>query len=188
MRYSAAWPVYAEEWDRMVINPIRVHTFDELARYAIKHKDQYRDIEKLSGVPWAMVAVIHRRESEGNFLTYLGNGQPLHMRTTLVPRGRGPFRNFTEGAIDALRIDGLTAVSDWRLEKQLFFMTSFNGWAAAYGFHSPYIWGGTNVQRRGKFIADGVFDPNVWDTQPGCAPLLKTIATLDPSIVFTREN
>lgn len=188
MRYSAAWPVYAQEWDRMVINTSRRQGFEELAGYAITHKTEYQHVEAATGVPWAMVAVIHRREGDGNFSTYLGNGQSLRIRTTMVPRGRGPFPNFQAGALDALKIDGLTDVRDWRLEKQLFWLTGFNGWATVYGFKSPYIWGGTNIQVAGKFVRDGVYDPHVWDTQPGCAPLLATIAQLDPTVKFVRET
>jgi hypothetical protein len=49
---------------------------------------------------------------------------------------------------------------------------------------SPYIWGGTNQQVRGKYIRDGVFDPEHMDTQLGCAGLILTMTQLDPSIKF----
>ena len=186
MRYSAVWPAYAKQWDAMVINPSRIGEFAKLAKFAVDHKAAYQEVEKATGVPWSMVAVIHRREGDADFNTYLGNGQSLHQRTTIVPRGRGPFPNFLVGAIDALKIDGLTKVQDWRLEKQLFYLTSFNGWG--YGTNSPYIWGGTNQQKRGKYVRDRVYNPFVWDTQPGCAPLLAIIAKLDPSVIFTRED
>lgn len=173
----------------MVINSNRRHEFETLANYAIQHKAQYQQVEDATRVPWSMVAVIHRRESDGNFGTYLGNGQSLHIRTTIVPRGRGPFPNFLAGCVDALKIDGLTEVIDWRLEKQLFYMTSFNGWGYWYrDLPSPYIWGGTSIQKPGKYVADRVWDPHVWDQQPGCAPLLATIAELDPTVKFVRET
>ncbi len=188
MRYSAVWPIYARQWDAMVINTTRRQEFERLGHYAIAHKTEYLRVEDATGVPWAMIAVIHRREGDGNFGTYLGNGQSLSHTTTITPRGRGPFRNFLGGAIDALRVDDLTNIKDWRLEKQLYWMTSFNGWAKVYGTRSPYIWGGTSVQVRGKFIRDGVYDPNEWDTQPGCAPLLDEIAKLDPTVKLVRET
>ena len=171
MRYGAVWPEYAKWWDRMTIKQGRLAEFQALAQYAIKHKVAYLAVEEYTGVPWAMVAVIHRREGEGNFDTYLGNGQSLHRPTTIVPKHRGPFPSFLAGARDALKFDGLTSVIDWRLEKQLFWCTSFNGWGY-YPHPSPYIWGGTNIQVPGKFVSDGVYDSHVWDTQPGCAPSL----------------
>ena len=163
--------------------------FKKDAQYAIANKAQYQAIEAINRVPWAMLAVIHRREGDGDFNTYLGNGQSLKRRTTEVPAERGPFLGpdaFLKGALDACHVDGLDAVIDWRLEKQLFFLTTFNGWG--YGAASPYVWGLTNIQRRGKYIRDHVYSSSAWDTQPGCAPLLQTIAQLDPSVTFTRET
>lgn len=192
MRYASKWPKYAAWWDRMTIDPLRLAGFQRDARVAIEHKEQYQAIEAKSGVHWYHIAVLHRRESDADFNTYLGNGQPLAHRTTIVPKGRGPFTGpnaFIDGAIDALKMDGLTAVQDWRLEKILYYCELFNG--AGYdarGLPSPYIWGGTDIQRPGKYVRDGVFDASVMDPQPGCAPLLLTISKLDPTVVFTRET
>ncbi len=189
MRYSAVWPTYARQWDAMTINAHRRQEFEQLALYALAHKAEYQHVEDATGVPWGMVAVIHRRESDADFHTYLGNGQSLHHETTKVPRGRGPFPNFQAGAVDALKIDGLTDVRDWRLEKQLYWMTGFNGWGYwVRSLPSPYIWGGTSIQQPGKYVADGVFDSRAWDIQPGCAPMLATIAEHDHSIHLVRET
>lgn len=192
MRYSAAWPIYAKQWDSMVLKRERVPYFEHVANYAIAHKAVYQDIERRSGVTWPHVAVLHRRESDANFDTYLGNGESLHHVTRLVPRGRGPWTGpnaFADGAVDALRIDGLTSVRDWRLEKILYYCEIFNGTGYnSRGLPSPYIWGGTNIQKPGKYVADGVFSSRVMDPQPGCAPMLWMIAKLDPSVKFVRED
>ena len=185
--YSAVWPTYSQQWDRMVINANRRLEFQHVATLAINHKAAYQEIEAATGVPWAMVAVIHRREGDSDFGTYLGNGQPLHLVTTIVPRGRGPFNTFAAGAVDALRVDGLSAVKDWRLETQLYWLTGFNGWGY-WPKPSPYIWGGTNIQVRGKYIRDGVYNPLAWDSQPGCAPMLASIAQADHTVQFIRET
>lgn len=189
MRYGLKWPVYAKQWDGMVIRAGRTSEFNGYAAYAIAHKTIYEEIQARTGVQWYHVAVIHRRESNGDFDTYLGNGQSLHHPTTEVPKGRGPFNSFADGAVDALRFDGLTTVSDWRLEKILYYCELFNG--TGYnnrGLPSPYLWGGTNIQRPGKYVADGQFDRYAIDTQPGCAPMLAAIAGLDKSVFFTRET
>ena len=189
MNYKDKWPVYAKQWDAMSINPSRVEEFRKLAQFAVDHKAQYKEIQDATNVPWPLIAVLHRRESDADFNTYLGNGEPLNRVTTLVPKGRGPFSSFKAGAIDALKIDGLSMVSDWRLEKMLYYCELFNG--AGYnnrGLASPYVWGGTNQQDRGKYVSDGMFNPNVMDTQPGCAPILKMIAQLDSSVTYVRES
>ncbi len=197
MRYAAMWPRYASWWDRMAIKASRSREFEAEARFAIGHKAIYLEVAAATnngraGVHWYHVAVLHRRESNANFTTYLGNGQPLNRRTTIVPRGRGPFLGpdaFLKGCIDALAIDGLTSIIDWRIEKILYYCEAFNGWGyAARNLPSPYLFGGTNIQRPGKFVSDGRFSPTAWDTQPGCAPLLAMIAKLDPTVQFTREN
>ena len=191
MRYADIWPRYAKYWDEMKINPGRVQEFTNEAQFAINHKATYQELEAKTGVPWAMLAVIHRRESNADFNTYLGNGQSLARRTTIVPIGRGPFTGptaFFDGGIDAIKAEGWGCITDWRVEKQLYYSLLFNGIGTEPNHPSSYIWGGTNIQVPGKWVRDHVFDPSVMDPQPGCAPLLWTIAKLDPSVTFTRET
>ncbi len=189
MRYRDKWPVYAGWWDRMTIKTSRVKEFEKIAARLVGFKDRYLPIEKATGVKWYHIALLHLRESNNDFSTYLGNGEPLNRITRLVPKGRGPFKTFEAGAIDALKIDGLNKIKDWRLEKVLYYSELYNG--AGYdlrGLPSPYLWGGTNIQKPGKYVRDGVFSGTTWDTQPGIAPILKTMARLDPTIQFARED
>src|SRR5262245_48604654 len=164
MRYGAKWPEYAKQWDRMAIKANRRAEFLRAAQGIVNDKEIYQRIENGTaydligrpghGVPWAMIGILHLRESDRDFSTYLGNGQRLNRRTTIVPIGRGPFLPpdaFYKGAIDALNVDGLSSIFDWRLEKALYYFEIFNG--AGYhnrGLPSPYVWGGTNIQRPGK--------------------------------------
>jgi lysozyme family protein len=192
MRYSDIWPRYAKWWDAMTINAGRVQAFTEEAQFAINNKVTYQVLESKTRVPWQMLACIHRRESDANFKTYLGNGQTLTLRTTEVPVGRGPFigpNAFIDGGVDAINVEGWGSISDWRLEKQLYYMLLFNGVGSeAWGHPSSYIWGCTNIQQPGKWIRDHVWSSTVMDPQPGCAPLLWMIAKLDPTVTFTRET
>jgi lysozyme family protein len=194
MRYSIIWPTYAKQWNRMTIKANRVNEFTGYAKQLLAHKDRYVSVEKQTGVPWWLIAVLHLRESNANFGTYLGNGQSLKRRTTIVPKGRGPFSEpnaFEKGAVDALRLDGLINVKDWRIEKALFWTETFNGWGYANmrpSMPSPYVFGGTNIQQPGKFIADHVFSKRVMDPQPGTAPILQMLAKLDSTITFVRES
>lgn len=198
MRYADIWPKYAKYWDDMVPNADRVAEFAAEAHVAVANKVIYQQISAATPnqVPWAMIAVLHRRESNANFNTYLGNGQLLTMRTTEVPLNRGPFTKklpdlpaFVKGGIDAIQEEDWGNVLDWRLEKQLYYEMLFNGDGYELrGLPSPYIWGGTNIQRPGKFIEDHEFSATEMDSQPGCAPLLQAIAQLDPTVTFVRET
>jgi lysozyme family protein len=137
---------------------------------------QYEAITKATGVPGWVIGIIHYREANLNFRTYLGNGQPLSKKTTIVPKGRGPFSTFTEGAIDALKMEDFDKIRDWSAARFLYESERFNGFGYyARGVNSPYVWGGTNHQQKGKFVRDGVFDPNVMDTQLGSAAILKAL-------------
>lgn len=193
MRYRNKWPVYAKQWDAMIIKPNHIAEFKHDAEFAIAHKSIYQHVENRTGVEWPHVALLHRRESSADFQTYLGNGQSLAHKTTEVPAGRGPFIGpdaFYNGCIDALALDHLDrVVPPWTIEKILFYCEEFNGEGYNnHGLPSPYIWGLTNIQVIGKYTRDHFIDHTVWDTQPGCAPLLWMIASLDDTVKFARET
>lgn len=189
MTYGQKWPIIAKQWDGMTINNGRTTEFNQLAQFAVANKARYQTIEQMTNVPWVMVAALHRRESNANFSTYMGNGEPLNRVTRLVPKGRGPFASFEDGAIDAFQLDGLNKVKDWRLEKMLWYCERYNGMGyEKRGLPSPYVWSGTNVQKRGKYTGDGSFDTSVMDSQPGCAPIISAINKLDPSVQLSRET
>jgi lysozyme family protein len=163
--------------------------YKALADEAIYNKRRYLGVELDTNVPWMLIAALHMREASFDWDTYLGNGQPLDQVTTLVPAGRGPFSSWEEGAIDALQYDGMDQIIDWRLEKMLFNAEAYNG----TGYHnkglpSPYLWALTNIQEPGKYVADGEFDENYWDTQPGCAGLLYAINKINPPSQYQRET
>ena len=44
------------------------------------------------------------------------------------------------------------------------------------GLPSPYVWAGTDKYTSGKYVADGVFDPNYVDQQLGVMLMIKSIA------------
>lgn len=190
-KFDAVKAEYGRLWSSMTINPGRVASFKKIANRLMKGMPRYRNVEAATGVPAVMIAILHLRESDADFDTYLGNGQSLFNkkdptgkgRTTIVPKGRGPFRNFEEGAVDALAIDGLSAIKNWSIEMMLFKAEAFNGFGyRGKGIRSPYLWGGTNHQQKGKYVRDKVFDPSVMDTQPGAAAILYQLFAADPSL------
>jgi hypothetical protein len=75
---------------------------------------------------------------------------------------------------------------DWSIGRTLAKLEQYNGLGyAARARPSPYIWSGTDQYKSGKYVRDGVYDPNVVDSQPGCAGLLMAMMALDPTITFT---
>lgn len=184
---------YEDNWKNMQIRPGSAAEANKEAAKLLKNKSVYQQIEKITGVFWPFIGLAHDRESGFDLNTYLGNGQPLNRVTTIVPKGRGPFLGpnaFVDGAVDALRLEGFVGSTDWSIARTLFRLEGFNGFGYhSRGVNSPYLWSGSTAygppeQRAGKFVADGVFDPNKVDPQLGVAVVLKELLGLDPSISF----
>ena len=151
---------------------------NQLAGKLIQNKARYQTIEGLTDVPWYIVAVIHSLESSQRFNKHLHNGDPLTARTVQVPAGRpvvgNPPFTFEESAIDALVFERFDRVEDWTLPGALFRLESFNGFGSrARGINTPYLWSFSTHYTKGKFVADGVFDPNAVSSQCGAAVLLR---------------
>lgn len=172
----------------------RMMTFDQskfmpVAKRLYADLTVYKNLEAKTGVPAAMLMVINEREQSGRLTGHLHNGDPLTARTRHVPAGRpvagSPPFTFEASALDAIHYEHLDLIKVWTIPVALWFLEQYNGLGYAYkNLPSPYLWGGTNIQKPGKYISDGVFDPTVMDSQPGCAPLLAALFTLDPALRF----
>lgn len=180
---------YASLWRAMVPDASRDGAFLGACRKMQAGMVAYRKVEAVTGVPAAVIAVIHIREANGDFATHLHNGDPLNQRTYHVPAGRptigDPPFTWEESATDALRFQGLTGLQ-WTIEQAAFRLEGYNGFGYRNrGLRSPYLWGGTNQQEPGKYVADGKFDPATVDRQLGCMPLLAKLWSLDPSLALS---
>jgi lysozyme family protein len=150
-------------------------------------RSRYQSVSAKTGVPWPVIAVIHERESSQDWMRSLAQGDPWDRVSVHVPAGRGPFASWEEAAIDALNDCSPYAGRnrDWSVGSLLTKLEEYNGLGyAARGVPSPYVWAGTDQYRSGKYIRDGVYDPDVIDGQAGCAGLLMAMKALDPSIAF----
>lgn len=179
--FAAQKASYTNRWNRMEItgNSVVNRAVDKI----LKNKAIYQRIEDRTGVPWWFTGITHIRESDGRLDTYLGNGQSIKRKTTIVPKGRGPFSSFEDGAYDAYKVQGYLNIDDWSLERSLYRTEGFNGFAyMRMGKASPYVWGQTNIAGLGKYVRDHVYDPDAKETQPGTAALLKVLMDRDSSI------
>lgn len=142
------------------------------------NRARYEAVSKQTGVPWDVIGVIHYRESSGDFRGVLHNGQKIintGKKTTLVPKGRGPFNTWEEAALDALNVCPPYAAKnkDWSIAGTLDILERYNGLGYRNkGLPSPYLWAGTDQYVKGKYVADGKYDPNHVDQQLGVAPIL----------------
>lgn len=175
-------------WDKVTL--IRVTAATAAAQKLLTNKSRYVAVEKRTGVPWFVIAVIHNRESSGSFAGVLHNGERIigtGRKTRLVPAGRGPFKSWEEAAIDALVNCHPYAGrnTDWSVGGTLALLERYNGLGYYNrGLPSPYVWAGTDQYSRGKYVRDGVFDPHYVDQQLGCAALLLAMRRLDSSVIL----
>src|SRR5256885_2336216 len=181
-----------ERWAKAQLT--RAPEFNSPAHKAVANKATYLDVVRKAGmaeIAWVFVAVSHYRESSQDFTKNLGQGDPLEKVTTHVPKGRGPFLGpnaFVDAAVDALKNCAPYAahLTDWSIAGMLTNLERYNGIGyASRGQPSPYLWSGTDQYIRGKFVADGVYDPSVVDKQLGCAGLIMRMMQIDPTITFT---
>ncbi len=139
------------------------------------NKEKYKAVEAKTGVPAELIAAIHWRESGGNFNTYLHNGDPLGSPTTHVPVGKY-FTNWEDAAIDALSGSSYGSVEKDNIQSYYDYAERYNGLGYRNkGVASPYVWAGTSNYSSGKYVRDGVYDPNTKDQQLGVAIMLKSL-------------
>jgi len=146
-----------------------------------KNKGKYEAVAKRLGVPDNLVEMsakaiwaIHCREGSADFTTYLHNGEKLGKPTTLVPAGI-LFDKWEDAAVHAIngelhKVGGKVPQSlpDW-----LAFAEAYNGLGYEdKGVPSPYVLAGTNAYQKGKYVADGKYDPDHVDQQLGVAVLI----------------
>jgi lysozyme family protein len=180
MKYKDLKKEYGLMWEAADNTP----KFEGIAKWnaqrIIDNRKTYEDVQKVTGIPWEVIGCIHTLECGGKFDRHLHNGDPLTERTKHVPAGRpkGGCPPFTwrESAIDALKNSSLVESC---IEGKLYFLETYNG--MGYRRHkvpSPYLWSGTNQYTKGKYVADGKYDPEHISKQVGSVPILKYIYKL----------
>lgn len=151
------------------------------------YRARYQAVEVKTGIPWFVIAVIHERESSQDWTGSLAQGDPWNRISVHVPAGRGPFKSWEQAAMDALVncAPHIARNKDWSIGGALTRLEEYNGVGyASRGKPSPYVWAGTDQYVSGKYVRDGVYDPQTVDKQLGCAGLLMAMMALDPTITF----
>lgn len=183
MKASLTLPALRDEYFKRfgVCEPLsaRVDEIDAMIARILAARTRYEDVaRKLAQTPWYVIALLHMREADLDFGCHLHNGDSLKHRTVNVPANRpttgtGPF-TWAESAWDAIRYDGLDRMDYSDVAGIAFAFEKFNGWGyRSHSLPSPYLWGAGNLQRPGKFVADGKFSLTTTDRQLGTMTVLK---------------
>lgn len=170
---------YQQLFASCTVLPQHRASVERLTAQLLQQQARYQAVADKTQVPWHVIAVIHALEASQNFHRHLHNGDPLHSRTINVPAHRPltrpPF-TWEASAIDALHYSGLAQWRNWSIAGTLFKLEAYNGWGYRR-YHpqvlSPYLWSFSQHYQRGKYAADGRFDPKLVSKQCGAALLLK---------------
>ncbi len=175
-----------QKWQTASINPNRLAEATKAAHRLLTGIDNYSLVSQATNVAPQVIGCFHYREASFSFSTHLANGDPLWnsdgtpMPTVHDPRGLGPFDSWVSAAIGAIQNEGFEHGYHWDLVNALDNCEIWNGLGyREMGVPSPYVWAGTNHYVRGKYVADGVYDPNAVDDQLGCAAILKVLKSLN---------
>jgi lysozyme family protein len=173
---------YVAMFDAAVLDSSKRQHVDRLCDRIGEHEVTYRHTGELAHVPWHFIGIVHSLEANTNFGLHLHNGDSLMHRTVRVPAGRPPANvaqppfAWATSALDALTLMNLNTVNDWSLASFLFQLERYNGFGYRHrGLPSPYLWSFSDRYFKGKFVRDGVFDPEAVSKQCGGAVLLKRL-------------
>lgn len=152
----------------------------------------YKEVADATGVPAALIAALDWRESSADPSRALGQGDRWDRVSVNEPRGLGPFKSRVDAAIFYVRRERLNDNSaPWSWPYVCWKAEAWNGFGPRnHSIHTGYLWGGTNHYRRGKYVRDGVWDPNHVDRQLGVIPVMMRVISLtqaiDPALAFDK--
>jgi lysozyme family protein len=175
---------YETKFQTCTVRPAISDDVENVITRMVSARRRYQAVALRTRVPWHVIAVIHNLECSGRFDCHLHNGDSLSRRTVNVPAGRPmigkpPF-SWEDSAVDALTFDGFASWTDWSVAGTLYKIERYNG--VGYrnrGLPSPYLWSGSQHYTKGKYVADGKFDPNAVSSQLGAAVVLRRMADQD---------
>lgn len=181
---------YTRLWATAVTRSSFKAPIEVSANKIIANRAKYDAVGAMTKVPWFVVGLIHQMESGCSFTCHLHNGDPLSAKTVNVPKGRPlkgtPVFPWEDSACDALLMKGMNTVSDWTVERICYELERYNGFGYRL-YHpttlTPYLWSGTTLYARGKYIKDGKWSSEAVSTQSGAMAILRKLMELDPTIL-----
>jgi lysozyme family protein len=172
-------PEYADLFNHARISADHLGEIAKTVGILVANRALYDSAGSPLGVPWFVVAVIHAMEGL-NFGSHLHNGDSLLHRTVHQPVGRpqsgNPPFTWPQSAEDALKGRNLDQVgaANWTLSRTLYELEGYNGFGyRRFRNATPYLWSYSQNYDKGKYVADGRYDPNFRSGQCGAAVLLK---------------
>lgn len=190
------------DWNEVIngvaIDENRKKEIEDICKKIIANKMRYQLVSVGTGVPWKLIACLHYRESSLDFSGVLHNGERIlgkGKKTSLVPKGRGPFNTWEESAHDALILKKNIFPSQWTFANCLEFAERFNGlgYRSKIGDSgkvelSPYVMAGTNKHdETSKYTHDGKYSPTAPEKQLGICALMITLDMMDKSDLFNED-
>lgn len=177
-RFEELRDEYAKLFETGKIDPPRQGNVDYYLRHIGLGKGSYADVAQRFGIPWFFIGIIHGMECGFDFNAHLHNGDPLTKKTVRVPKGRpkigSPPFTWKASCEDAIQLEELDKVADWSVPHMLYRFEKYNGFGyRRMGLPSPYLWSFSNHYTKGKYVADGKFDPEAVSQQCGAAVILK---------------
>lgn len=172
--YSAAW--YEAQFNAAKFS--NQSTASWVVDRLLKLEDVYRQGEAATSVHWFMIGALDSMECDNHPLGVLHNGELIvgtSKKTKLVPAGRGPFATKLDSIVDALKYDGLFG-KRMSIGECLKWAEKYNGLGyKSRGIMSPYVWASTDRYTKGRYVSDGVFDPNAVSKRAGVAAIFKEL-------------
>lgn len=194
MKFEDAERGYGNMWRAAQIRPERRAAALVLAKRAIANRARYQAAASACpGMPWWWVACAHSLESGMSWTRHLHNGDPLTARTVHVPAGRPavgrpPF-TWEASARDALTMPphSLHRVPTWTIARALYELERYNGFGyVKKRVNSPYLWSFTTLYEKGKYVADGRYDPAAVSQQCGAVAIMKALEELGALIQVAK--
>lgn len=169
---------YAAKYGACNLLPQDTAELGALRTRIFANQQRYFNVASMTSIPWYLIASLHILEANGNFGTFIQNGDPLFdhdgdpLKSVHVPKGLGPFATWEDSCAAAFK----GALGPWDVGACLKYGEHWNGLGYRHrGVTSPYIWSYTDQYEKGKYGSDGVFDPDLVSKQPGMAAIFKIL-------------
>lgn len=180
-------PEYSQLLSIMAVRPEKKELVDKVAVKLLGYETRYQPVVDRTGVPVVYIGPSFEREANSDFTRNAAQGWPLNSISKWIPHN-GPFRTWADSAVAAYHLNGLDQVGsgNWSWEHICFYGEMFNGFGYRdfHHMHSPYLWGGTNIQTVGKYPTDGEFDSTHMDEQLGMIPVARRMAEIKPELAL----